>query len=426
MSTVSTMTSPAPTVAGGSDAPTAAAAAPAPRTRPRGQRYPLDSIRAIAALTVIFFHAYQNNWIDGVYPWSGLPHAAMMTSDLAVDLFFVISGFLLWIPVSRSLLAGVPQRPGRQLIMRRAVRLLPLYTLVLLIAWALANPVLPGNWQDLVAHLTMTQVYSDTYIFWTLGPSWTLAIEFHAFLAVALMLPLISRVTPYLATRGQRLAVAAGIPLVIGTIGISFLSYHMFVAHTPHTNWSIWFGPVAKMHLFAFGMLLAVLCAAGLRLGRAARRAILLTAAVAVVAGVLARAQMDQGMAELLHIPFGLLAAAVLGTIVLTRDDQPRWLMWGPTVWIGALSYSLYLVHEPILKALRSNGLLPAAGTTVGVLVTAALLIALAVVVARIVNALIEKPVMQAYDGLQRVPDRYAEVGSEPSYSRIGSDPSPA
>jgi len=39
---------------------------------------------------------------------------------------------------------------------------------------------------------------------------------------------------------------------------------------------------------------------------------------------------------------------------------------------------------------------------------------------------LIEKPVMQAYDGLQRVPDRYAEVGSEPSYSRIGSDPSPA
>lgn len=387
---------------------------PAPPKPARGERYPLDSIRALAAISVLLFHAYQNNWVDGQHTWDGLAHSIMVSTDLAVDLFFVISGFLLWIPVSRALLAGRTQRSGRQLVARRAARLLPLYVIVLLVAWAIANPGLPGHWQDLVAHLTMTHVYSDQYIFWTVGPTWTLAIEFHAFVAVGLMLPLISLATPRLATRGRRLAVLAGIPIALGTIGLAYLTWHI-AARTPHTEWTVWFGPVAKMHLFALGMGLAVVCAAGVRIGRSSRRALVAIALVTVVVGVLSRDRIDEIDAQWLHVAFGVMCAAVLAAIVLTKDTQPRWLTWGPTVWIGVLSYSIYLVHEPILKWLRSTGALPPMGTTIGIVVTAALTLGLTLVVARIVNASVEKPFMAAYEGFTRAKDRYREIGSEPS-----------
>lgn len=384
----------------------------------RGARYPLESIRALAAISVLVFHAYQNNWDDGTYPWQGWPHAVMMSSDMAVDLFFVISGFLLWLPVTRALLAGRPQRRGRQLLARRSVRLLPLYVIVLLVAWALANPALPGNWRDLVAHLTMTHVHTETYIFWTVGPAWTLAVEFHAFVAVAALLPLITRLTPRLASRGQRLALAAGIPTVIASIGLAYLTYHQLVLDTPHDAWTVWFGPVAKMHLFATGMALAVLNAVGVRLGRTARRLLLAGSLALVLTGIWARTLLDPATAEWLHVAFALVAGAVLSTIVLSRDEQPRWLSWGPTVWLGTLSYSIYLVHEPILKALRSSGVLPPAGSLEGIAVTAAATLVLAVLVARLANRHIEMPLMRAYDSLQQVPDRYAEVGSEAARSR--------
>lgn len=396
-------------------------ARPAPQPSPtstRGPRYPLESIRGLAAITVLVFHAYQNNWDDGAYPWQGWPHALMMSSDMAVDLFFVISGFLLWMPVTRALLAGRPQRRGRQLLARRSIRLLPLYVIVLLVAWAMANPVLPGNWRDLVAHLTMTHVHSETYIFWTIGPAWTLAIEFHAFIAVAAMLPLITRLTPRLSTQGQRIALAAGIPAVIATIGLAYLAYHQLVLHTPHDAWTVWFGPVAKMHLFATGMGLAVLNGVGLRLGRATRRALLAGSLALGVVGVWARTELDHAAAEWLHVAFAVVAGAVLATIVLSRDEQPRWLSWGPTVWLGTLSYSIYLVHEPILKALRASDLLPPVGSTAGIAVTAAATLVLAVLVARLANRYLEMPLMRAYDSLQRVPDRYAGVGSEAAGTR--------
>ena len=138
------------------------------------------------------FHAYQHNrsGADSAWPWSGGAHRAMLGTELFVEMFFVLSGFVLWLPVARA-----PRStdgwadPGWVLLFRRMARLLPLYYAVVLVVWALTNPDLPGHWQDLLLHLTFTHVYSDQYIFWTDGPAWSLAVEFHFYVLMALSVP---------------------------------------------------------------------------------------------------------------------------------------------------------------------------------------------------------------------------------------------
>ena len=380
----------------------------------RAARYPLESIRALAAVAVVVFHAYQNNAVGGVLPWSGWPHALMLSADLAVDLFFVISGFLLWLPVSRALLAGRPQRPGRELVARRAARLLPLYVLVMLVAWSIANPTLPGNWQDLLAHLTMTHVYSDTFIFWTVGPAWTLAVEFHAFVLVALLVPVISWATPRLGGRRARLALAAGIPGFLAVAGLTYLAVHILVLDTPGDAWSVWFGPLAKAHLFAIGMGLAVASATGTEVGRGGRRALGGAGLGLAVVGVASSMVLEGTASQWLHVWFGIASAAALAALVLSVAPQPRALTWRPLVWAGTISYSLYLVHELVLHTLRATGWLPPAGTTTGVVVTAAATLAVTLVVAAGAHRYIERPFAEALENMRRGVVLYDDVGSEP------------
>lgn len=380
----------------------------APSKRPA--RYPLDSVRAIAATAVLSFHAYQNNR-DPDWPWTGWPHTLALASDAAVDLFFVVSGFLLWLPVAKAMLAGRPQRSGRRLLVRRAVRLLPLYVVVLLVAWSLANPVLPGHWPDLLAHLTMTHVYSDTYIFWTIGPAWTLAIEFHAYVLIALLMPLLGRLTPRLRTPGSRLAVLAGLPAAMVVVGVGYLAWSALVLRVPETDWSVWFGPMAKVHLFAVGMGLAVLAARGVTVQRA-QRAVLVAAGIGLGAvGLATRVLVDGPGTELAHVAYAGAAAALVGAIVLHPGTQPAWLTWRPLVFVGTVSYSLYLVHELVMQTLRSAGLLPFFGTTAGVLVTAAATFSVALVIARLSYVAVERPLIGMVEGLERSDELYAHLG---------------
>ena len=115
----------------------------------------------------------------------------MLGTELFVEMFFVLSGFVLWLPVAKAALDARTGRPGWVLLFRRMARLLPLYYAVVLVVWTTTNPSLPGHWQDLLMHLTFTHVYSDDYIFWTIGPAWTLGVEFHFYVLMALSVPLV-------------------------------------------------------------------------------------------------------------------------------------------------------------------------------------------------------------------------------------------
>ncbi|MFZ5668105.1 MAG: acyltransferase family protein [Pseudomonadota bacterium] len=140
----------------------------------------VQHLRAFAALAVVLFHVLQ---------WARIPFE---TGQAGVDVFFVISGFVMW-----TTTAGRPARPGRFLV-RRLIRVAPLYWLVTL-ALAAAVVAFPARFPDLSAeprHLLLSMAFVQHYNpagvpFPLLAPGWTLNYEavFYLVFAAGLFLP---------------------------------------------------------------------------------------------------------------------------------------------------------------------------------------------------------------------------------------------
>jgi len=337
----------------------------APRTpdAPHGRspQYPLGWLRGLAALCVVTFHSYQHNrdpqtW---AWPWSGPAHQAMLGTDLFVDMFFVLSGLVLWLPVARAGVESAGGRPGRVLLMRRMARLLPLYYTIVLVVWAATTPSLPGHWQDLLTHLTFTQIYSDRYIFWTDGPAWSLAVEFHFYLLMALFVPLVNAGVRRVAGRRGRIAVVSALPALCLAVGVGFLVWATVLTSHSDTDWSVWFSAPSRAADFGLGMALAVLVAAGVRLGPAARSTLAVVGVAALAALVMTRPFDDTALSEWWHPLYSAAVVLALGAIVLHEGPWSRLFDARPLVFVGTLGYGVYLVHEPVMRLLGHLGLLP-------------------------------------------------------------------
>ncbi|KQW47498.1 hypothetical protein ASC77_13665 [Nocardioides sp. Root1257] len=384
--------------------------------------FPLGWLRGLAALAVVTFHAYQYNRTGpgSTWPWSGTAHQLMLGTDLFVDMFFVLSGLVLWMPIALACAHGVAARPGRVLLMRRMARLLPLYYAIVLAVWVTTNPSLPGHWQDLLMHLTFTQVYSDQYIFWTDGPAWSLAVEFHFYVLMALAVPVVYRLMERRETRRGRLAVAAALPALCATVSVIYLTWAS-ATHQPETDWSVWFSPLTRGGDFAIGMALAVLVAAGVRLGRSARIALGLTGVAALIALVLSR-PVGTTTSEWWHPMYAVAVATALAGIVLHDGPWSRAWDWKPLVWVGTLGYGVYLIHEPVMRLLGSHGFLPAGRPGAFFLISAVLVavpsLALAWLSARTVEPAGLR-LLALTDRRGRPRDYYAHLAAEDRMERV-------
>src|SRR5246127_1178159 len=99
-------------------------AAPSPPRDPTFRS--IQYLRGIAAFAVVCFHAFQWTNVAGLTP-TDFP-----TGAAGVDVFFVISGFVMWVTTDRD-----PPKP-LEFLRRRAVRILPPYWLFTLLAAVLA------------------------------------------------------------------------------------------------------------------------------------------------------------------------------------------------------------------------------------------------------------------------------------------------
>lgn len=391
-------------------------------------RYPLGWLRALAAFSVVLFHAYQHNrtGAEGTWPWSGGAHQLMTGTDLFVDMFFVLSGLVLWLPIARSAAAGATDKPGRVLLYRRMARLLPLYYVVVLLVWTLTNPELPGHWVDLLTHLTFTHVYSDEYIFWTNGPAWSLGVEFHFYVLMAAAVPLVHAGVRRAATRRGRLLVASVLPALLVVGGLAYLGWATQLSGEPHTNWSIWFSPFSRAADFGLGMGLAVLAAAGVRLGARVRGA-LAVAGVAALGWLVMIRPMDTVAGEWWHPAYALAICAALAAIVLHDGPWPAVLDWRPLAWLGGLGYGVYLIHEPVMRLLGHLGVLPDARAGGFFVVTAVLVAIPTVVLAWVSSKTVEAAGLRVlatidrrgrhrdyYDHLEPAPEPTPEPGPAP------------
>ncbi|XVQ87643.1 acyltransferase family protein [Microbispora siamensis] len=217
----------------------------------------LDGVRALAAVAVLVFHvaiesaaALRDNFFSSL----------LARGDVAVPIFFALSGLLLYRPYARAALLGERPPDTRVYLIKRALRILPAYWLVVVVAMVLwAGPHL-GDVRTWLQLLLLGQTYEIHPWWFGLGPRglaqmWSLCVE----AAFYVLLPLVAaalaayarRGGPGLDTRARRLLAGVAV-LAASSFAWALLTY--FPVYRPYLN--TWL-PRASV-FFAVGMALAV------------------------------------------------------------------------------------------------------------------------------------------------------------------------
>jgi peptidoglycan/LPS O-acetylase OafA/YrhL len=323
-----------------------------PDERPAARRLDhLDGLRALAALYVVLFHAGVC-FSRGPLPlWARSATRLLSFGHEAVAVFIVLSGYCLMLPAARAgdgqLAHGV-----RGYFARRAWRILPPYYAALLGSLALIallpvlRPAMPTGtiWDDtnpafttgaVVSHLLLVHNLSPDWVFRVNGPLWSVATEWQIYFFLPFVfLPLWRRSGP-LAT-------------VLVAFGLGYLPL-LVAPRMAHTALPWYLG------LFALGMVAAAISCAPRPLEQRLRRlpwgpiAKLLIGLCAVGGLVLARLWFR--WKPITDALVGLATAALLVHCVAGegRARIVRLLSWPPLVQVGHFSYSLYLVHLPVV-----------------------------------------------------------------------------
>jgi peptidoglycan/LPS O-acetylase OafA/YrhL len=173
----------------------------------------LNAVRAAGALMVVLTHAAFNTGRinDG---WVG---AMLARFDFGVTLFFVLSGFLLSRPWFLAAALGRPGPSGRHYLWKRALRILPLYWVVVVVAF-LVDPLNDdATWEDWVSQLTLTQLYRHDLLASSLTQMWSLCTEVAFYLVLPLLCVLLTGRRPT-TLRLRRVLGGAGLLSVAGVV----------------------------------------------------------------------------------------------------------------------------------------------------------------------------------------------------------------
>jgi peptidoglycan/LPS O-acetylase OafA/YrhL len=350
----------------------------------------LDGVRGLAILFVITFHVtYMTQ--EKVLDWHSNPLAMsiLMAGGTGVTLFFVLSGFLLFMPYAKALLFAGRWPLARTFYLRRIMRIWPGYYLSLIVIALIKQRdlFLPQNWNRLGLYLSFFMDSSRLTFRLLDGPYWTLAIEWQFYLVLPLLMLILLLLV-------RRVPLAARLPAVtsclLGLIALGLLVRLGGLYFRDHANATLLVPrPVLNVILFfTFGMtgkyiedfavgMLASLCYIYMqnmspeqRLSRLLRRLspwlwgvgllILLFSAMwhfqsdpRTPAWPFLQPLMPyyNWLSEmLLAWGFALCIAAIL--------FGPRALQapfaWKPLRRVGLISYSLYIWHEPFLELLQN------------------------------------------------------------------------
>ena len=389
---------------------------------PRTPRFPLlDSVRAIAALSVLVFHAsfWSNITLTG--SWAA-PFLSRL--DVGVAIFFVLSGFLLYRPFVRSHLNGTPAPRAVAYGWRRALRILPAYWLALTVI-ALVIPK-PDTFEagHAVVYYGFGQIYGDL-VFGGISQAWTLCVEVTFYALLPLWALAMRRLPGTVRSELWGLAALAG-------VGIAWTLVAVLGASDPdHANTSrmlVWLP--AYLDHFALGMALAVLTVAEppralAAIGRRSWAAWLVAGAAFVVVSVgiglspenRLDAPMSAAQALGRHWLYALVAVGVLLPAVVgpQREGAVRGVLGGRwLLYLGVISYGIYLWHNNAME--KVAGEIGRDGTWGDFLVYLAVGFFVAVLAATLSWRLLEKPLLR----LKRlVPDRAQPVRDPESHAPV-------
>jgi peptidoglycan/LPS O-acetylase OafA/YrhL len=260
----------------------------------------VDALRGIAALSVVLYHALGANHVAalaGIMPaWL---YTIISNGKLGVAVFFVISGFV----IAHSLRGGLTVADAGRFMLKRSIRLDPPYWFAIAIACSIA--VVKGT-EDFSAPQILAHFFylQDLLGFQSISPVfWTLCLELQFYLVFAILL-----LTRSSAALG--IAIALSLPLSVYQIHAGLFT-------------SLWYGFL---------------------LGVAAYRAMPWFVAYAGALFLIGIYQQDAFMLVCVATAIWLFVASVYGTLT-------TWLNWRWLQFLGTISYSLYLIHNPVTGA---------------------------------------------------------------------------
>ena len=330
-----------------------------------GQRIgSLEAYRGLAALGVVIFHTYQHSRIGEIYVFQNTPfHLLLRNLDSGVSIFFSLSGFLIFLPFARAAIEQKTPQSARGFLIRRAIRIVPLYYVAILIVWSLRYSGGLEQWQDLFRHLTFTQIFDSAHIFWTIGPAWSLAVEVWFYMGIALAAPLLQYACSQLPQPRGRALLLGGVIVSLSGLSLFYKAWVFYGAHLPETNYAVYYGLLAKVDVFAFGMFLAVLA---VMIGKSSRLkglapvALRLLAFGLIVITFILR-EGNAGIDLFFYTIIGLASVLFLAATVL-GDRAGLWerILSNPILtFLGVISYSVYIWHEPLLIEMGKSSLFP-------------------------------------------------------------------
>ncbi|HET7072798.1 MAG TPA: acyltransferase [Mycobacterium sp.] len=310
----------------------------------------LTGLRAVAAVLVVATHAA---YTTGKYThgYWGLVGARM---EVGVPIFFVLSGFLLFRPWVKSAARGGPPPSLSRYARHRVRRIMPGYVITVLFAYVLyhfreAGPNPGHTWTGLVRNLTLTHIYADgylgKYLHQGLTQMWSLAVEAAFYVA----LPLLAYLLLVLLSRRKWRP-----KLLVGTLtGLMLISpAWLILVHIDR-----WFPDGARLWLptylawFLAGMLLTVLQEMGVQCYAfvAIPLAVICYFIVSTpIAGAPTTSPTSVGEALVKTVFYAVIAALVVAPLALGAGVEgwySRFLASRPMVWLGEISYEIFLIH---------------------------------------------------------------------------------
>ncbi|HBE29576.1 MAG TPA: hypothetical protein DDW25_11875 [Ktedonobacter sp.] len=153
----------------------------------------LDGVRAFACLIVIWYHIYQTPLALHIWDPQSFAHplfnAFLYFGKYGVTLFFVLSGFLLFLPFAKALLFEHTWPSARHYYVRRVFRVLPAYylSLILIILLFQQQYLLPQHWKELGLFFTFFMDSSDATFKQLNAPFWTLAVEWQYYMLLPVL-----------------------------------------------------------------------------------------------------------------------------------------------------------------------------------------------------------------------------------------------
>lgn len=336
-------------------------------------------MRALAAIGVMVTHvAFQTGSVDG--SWLG---AVWGRFDMAVAVFFALSGYLLWRPhaeAARNLRRKVPTT--WRYLRHRVVRIWPAYVVVVVVVLCLLPDARPASFTVWIANLTLTQVYVPLTLTAGLTQMWSLSVEVSFYLALPVIAWLMLRLRgpaarwriPVLVTTGVISLgwawVADALPLAAGVEAKNWLPGHL-----PWFLCGLILAEMGTAQMGAVGVRGRLVRLGGRRRWMAGIAVVAFALSCTELAGPTGLAPLEPWQFAVKMVLGAVLGFGLIAPLTLNPGRGHRILDSAPMQALGRWSYSIFLWHLVVLAAVFPlAGIVPFSGSMVVVFVLTLLL----------------------------------------------------